>query len=268
MSDKSQKKNVSQRKMQTVPIGLERLLAMAAVDERFADALISDREKAIASSGVDLTGAEKGIILSASDDALRQMIGSITGRIPTRERRHFLRKSAAALLALVGGGILTSAGLGGCDKSTSPDIPITGILSGDHFQAGSHTVLFDLINSYRLEESLDALYVGPSNRKVAQYYADIIADPENETNPPEYRNDLVPGFPDTLLEEYGVIFTIAGETGAVDYTNEMITEEDAFNRLSKDVLLNQVFTKIGVGSRRFKCSSGESTNAWVVVLSD
>lgn len=117
----------NERDMQTIPTGIEELLAMAAVDDKFAAALIENREKAIASSGVQLTPTEKSVVVATSDEALRQMIGNIENRIPARERRTFLKKSAAALLALVGGGIVASAGLA-CNKEETvkgirPDVP-------------------------------------------------------------------------------------------------------------------------------------------------
>ncbi|MHC4661994.1 MAG: twin-arginine translocation signal domain-containing protein [Planctomycetota bacterium] len=94
----------NERPMQNIPVGIEQLLAMAAVDNEFAAALMNDHESAIAASEVELTETEKGILSSIPAPALKQMIGNVRGRIPLKERRTFLKKSAAALLALVSGG--------------------------------------------------------------------------------------------------------------------------------------------------------------------
>ncbi|MHC4661993.1 MAG: Os1348 family NHLP clan protein [Planctomycetota bacterium] len=105
--------------------GIEQVLAMAAVDEKFASTLLDNREAAAKASGVELTPTEKQILLSIEKDALKQMIENVRGRIPAKERRAFLKKSAAALLALVGAGFLTIAS--GCNEIAStgaqPDRP-------------------------------------------------------------------------------------------------------------------------------------------------
>ncbi|MHC4661991.1 MAG: hypothetical protein ACYS8W_09920 [Planctomycetota bacterium] len=125
----------NERPLQKVPVGIEQLLAMAAVDNEFAAALMNDHESATAASGVELTQTEKGILSSIPAPALKQMIGNVRGRIPAKERRAFLKKSAAALLALVSGGILTTAGLAEGDPGAAggvrPDSPKTKGISPD-----------------------------------------------------------------------------------------------------------------------------------------
>ncbi|TET35909.1 MAG: twin-arginine translocation signal domain-containing protein [Planctomycetota bacterium] len=125
----------NERPLQQIPIGIEQILAMAAVDDKFAAALLENREAAMKASGVEVTATEKGILTVIDNAALRQMIENVRGRIPVRERRAFLKKSAAALLALVGGGFLTTASLaeaaqeaaGGvrADRGARPDKPAT-----------------------------------------------------------------------------------------------------------------------------------------------
>jgi hypothetical protein len=128
------------RPMQKIPVGIEQILAMAAVDDKFAAALLENREAALVASGVEITATEKVILATIETPALGQMIGNVRGRIPVKERRAFLKKSAAALLALVGGGFLTTAALaedapmapGGVrvDRKTKgirPDTPTTGV---------------------------------------------------------------------------------------------------------------------------------------------
>jgi len=115
----------NQRAMQPVPVGLEELVAMAAVSEDFSGALWDDRGKAVDASGVELTATERAILEAVDDEALKQMVTTVGSRIPEQDRRGFLNMSAAAMLALVGGGSLV-AGAAGCDRTTKgirPDHP-------------------------------------------------------------------------------------------------------------------------------------------------
>ncbi len=115
----------NQRPMQPVPVGLEQLMAMAAVSDEFSDALSEDREAALEASGVELTSTERAILGSVDDDALQRMVAGVGMGIPEQDRRGFLNMSAAAVLALVGGGSL-AAGAAGCDRTSKghrPDHP-------------------------------------------------------------------------------------------------------------------------------------------------
>lgn len=118
----------NERPLQEIPVGIEEVLAMAAVDDRFASSLYADRESAMAASGVSLTATEKMILSSIERPALAQMVSSFKTRLPvSSSRREFLKKSAsAALLALVGGGILSTAAQGALlqsSKGIRPDRP-------------------------------------------------------------------------------------------------------------------------------------------------
>jgi len=97
-------------------VGIEELLTMAAVDTEFATALLTNRRAAINASSVPLSSSERRVLTSVDDETLRTMIeaGNVASSIPDRERHAFLGKSAAALLALVGGG-LGIAATAGCD---------------------------------------------------------------------------------------------------------------------------------------------------------
>ena len=115
----------NQRAMQPVPVGLEQLMAMAAVSDEFSEELWRDRDAAVEASGVELTGTERAILGSVDDAALQKMVAGVGRGIPEQDRRGFLNMSAAAVLALVGGGSL-AAGAAGCDRTTKgirPDHP-------------------------------------------------------------------------------------------------------------------------------------------------
>jgi hypothetical protein len=94
----------NQRELPPIPSGIEQLLAMAAVDERFARALQEDRASAVDASGVDLGSTEAGILSAIDDATLERMVAGIGATMPEQDRRAFLGRSAAALVALVGAG--------------------------------------------------------------------------------------------------------------------------------------------------------------------
>jgi len=115
----------NQRPLPPIPLGIEHLLSMAAVDPRFGQALLQQREQAIKASGVRLSATEHGILGAVDPDALQQMIHSVHQGIPEQDRRSFLNRSAAALVALVGGGLAMGGATGcpGAVKGSRPDRP-------------------------------------------------------------------------------------------------------------------------------------------------
>lgn len=98
------------RELATVPVGLEELLGMAAVDPEFAAALLTDPAAAVAASGLDLTPTEQAILGALDQAALVPMIVRVGQTLPEPERRAFLEQAAAAVVVLVGG----AAALAGC----------------------------------------------------------------------------------------------------------------------------------------------------------
>ncbi len=114
------------RDLATVPVGLEELLGMAAMDDEFAEALVTDPVQAVEASGVTLTSTEQTILRGLSRTTLEPMVARIRQHLPEPDRRAFLEQGAAAVLVLVGGGVLV--GTAGCKdsgkssarKSTSP----------------------------------------------------------------------------------------------------------------------------------------------------
>jgi hypothetical protein len=102
--------------------GIESLLAMAAVDARFAASLYERRAETIDASGVSLSAAEQQILESVDEATLRRMVGSVSDAIAEPDRRAFFGQSAAALLAVAG-----VAGAAGCKEPVLT--PETGIRS-------------------------------------------------------------------------------------------------------------------------------------------
>ena len=88
---------------QRLSVGIEQLLGMAAVDARFAGALLKDRAGAARAGGVELFDVERRVLDTVDDRALRQMIVNLGGAMPDADRRAFLNASAAAVVALLAG---------------------------------------------------------------------------------------------------------------------------------------------------------------------
>jgi len=110
----------NERPLPPIPVGIEEILGMAAVNEEFAAALYENRDTAVQASGVELTATERGILAAIDSTTLRQMVGNVEGVFPNRERRAFLARSAAALLALAGGGAAAAAAAACSDTKSKP----------------------------------------------------------------------------------------------------------------------------------------------------
>lgn len=109
------------RDLDTVPVGLEELLGMAAVREEFAAALLAEPDAALAASGVDLTDTERAVLGALDGPQLEPMIDQVRQRLPEPDRRAFLEQAAAAVAVLVGGVAAVGATLStaGCSKGAS-----------------------------------------------------------------------------------------------------------------------------------------------------
>ena len=105
----------NERGLGGVPVGVEELLSMAAVDPEFARALVARLEETIQASGVALTGSERAILSSVGPGNLETMIDGVRGVMPDEQRREFLGRSAAAVFLLASGASL-AGGAAGCDS--------------------------------------------------------------------------------------------------------------------------------------------------------
>lgn len=95
-----------------IPVGVEELLSMAAVEPEFAQALMERPEETIQASGVALTESEQAILKSVGPGNLAAMIDGVRGVMPDEQRRDFLGRSAAAVLLLASG---VGSGAAACD---------------------------------------------------------------------------------------------------------------------------------------------------------
>jgi hypothetical protein len=94
------------RDLPPIPAGLEELLGIAAVEQRFAEVLVSneqnERQRAVDASGVELTATERTILASVGEGALKQMVSRLA--LTEQDRRYFISRAATVVVALIGGG--------------------------------------------------------------------------------------------------------------------------------------------------------------------
>jgi hypothetical protein len=86
--------------IEPLPTGLQSLVSMAAADPRFADALIADRDAAVAASGLTLTPAERAVLRALPPSALRALAAGVSKNLPESSRRAFLARVGPALVTL------------------------------------------------------------------------------------------------------------------------------------------------------------------------
>jgi len=81
---------------------LETVLAMAAVEPAFAQALGKRCDEALAASGVVVSEQERRILRATPSESLRLMSLNLEQRIPAANRRSFLRRAGQSLAILAG----------------------------------------------------------------------------------------------------------------------------------------------------------------------
>jgi hypothetical protein len=97
-----------------VPRGIEVLLKKAAVDPAFCRTLIEQRDGAAAAIELQLAPAEIAMLKAMPEEQLKLIVSRTS--IPVEQRRVFLGRVAAAMLATI------SAGLASCAKQESAGI--------------------------------------------------------------------------------------------------------------------------------------------------
>lgn len=86
--------------MNQIPRGIEVLVKKAAVDPEFQQLLLAKRAEAAAEIGLELTPTEKTMVSAVTSQQLEGIIARTT--VPPEQRRAFLGKVAAAMLAALG----------------------------------------------------------------------------------------------------------------------------------------------------------------------
>jgi hypothetical protein len=109
------------RELPPVPVGIEQALRLAAASSDFADALLQDRDRAVAAAELELTASEQASLRAVDGATLQQMIARVEQTLPDPERRAFLERASTAVALLVGGagaagGAAGLVGMAGCDE--------------------------------------------------------------------------------------------------------------------------------------------------------
>jgi hypothetical protein len=84
----------------TIPRGVEVLLKKAAVDAEFRELLCEERSRAAEAIGLELDAAESAMLTAIPREQLEYIIAQTL--VPVEQRRAFLGRMAAPMLALLG----------------------------------------------------------------------------------------------------------------------------------------------------------------------
>lgn len=100
-----------------VPTGIQKLLRLAGEDDQFRLIFLERRAGVAKAAGIELSASERAILSAVPSRQLEAMIQRVP---PTpRDRRHFLRQTAASAVVLLGGAALSEAA-SGCKQQSGP----------------------------------------------------------------------------------------------------------------------------------------------------
>lgn len=111
------------RPLGEVPIGMERLLGLAAVDDRLAAELERDPRSLAEECGITLEPTELSVLAATPPGALRGMLDGIRTGLAEPARREFMKRASVLAVALFATG---GAAAGGCKKTTPDPSPAPG----------------------------------------------------------------------------------------------------------------------------------------------
>lgn len=111
-----------------IPVGVERVLYVAATDPEFRAALLRDRDRAAAERGFDLRPAEVAMLRVPTADQLGATIDRLDTSAPNVERRQFMRAVAATAVAAAAGSALAACGDEEVTIDSQPPAADAGIL--------------------------------------------------------------------------------------------------------------------------------------------
>ncbi len=121
----------SGKRLGAIPRGVEILVKKASVDPKFKRVLLTERAQAAAHIGLELDPAETVMLAAVPATQLEAIIARTT--VPQEHRRAFMGQAAAAMLAVMGLGLV---GCGGTEPSEpavtgiQPDVPEPGGTKG------------------------------------------------------------------------------------------------------------------------------------------
>ncbi len=103
-------------RLSRVPVGIERVLYLAATDQTFRAALEADAEAAVAARGLNLRPSELGMLRAVPLDQLLASAGHMDASPENLQRRSFLRAVAASAVTVAAADVV--AGCSDEDVST------------------------------------------------------------------------------------------------------------------------------------------------------
>ena len=101
-----------------VPVGLEKVLYLAATEPAFRDALLRDRAAAVRARGIRLRASELSMLELATPEQLASSIDALDTSEASLARRGFMRAVAGAV-TLAAGSVLSGCG----EDAIQPDAP-------------------------------------------------------------------------------------------------------------------------------------------------
>ena len=100
-----------------VPVGVEKVLFLAATDEGFREALLQDRDRAVEQQGLSLRDSERALLAAVSNEQLCVAIDGMDTSAPNVRRRTFMRVVAASAAT-----VASAAALGCSDDGVATGI--------------------------------------------------------------------------------------------------------------------------------------------------
>lgn len=115
-----------------IPVGLERVLYLAAVEPEFQQQLLHKRDRAAQERGLPLRGSEQMMLRAVPEPQLLASIAAIDTSDSNLERRGFLRAVAASAVTMAAGEALMGCSDDGQNAPTGirPDTKPWGLDSG------------------------------------------------------------------------------------------------------------------------------------------
>jgi hypothetical protein len=106
-----------------LPVGVEKLLYIAATDQGFREALLNDREGAIDARGLSLRPSERSLLRSVPEAQLLSIIDGIDVSPENLARRGFLKTVAVATATVIAAEGLVACGDDATPAGIQPDMP-------------------------------------------------------------------------------------------------------------------------------------------------
>ncbi len=104
-----------------IPVGIEKVLYLAASDSAFKARLLSRRDETLADAGLKLDPSERELLRAIPAEQLRSMIDRIDPR--AHGNRRFMRSVAAATAALASTTAVLGCDLTAQSRGIAPDFP-------------------------------------------------------------------------------------------------------------------------------------------------